>query len=467
MTKLTRTLLTVAALLISAVGSHAQDKKYAKIDDIYYELNTSDMTASVTQSWGIFNGNEYEGRGSIAIPEKITFDADTYTVTSIGYKAFSDCPKLFTVTIPESVTSIDYNAFYWCEDLTSVNLPRNLTDIGMTAFQGCFSLTTITIPEHVASIGYGAFSECSELTAINVAEGNSAFCSEEGVLYNKEKTSLLNYPAGKSGDFTVPSSVTSIQACAFSGCGGLSAVTLPEGLKIIDSGAFEYCTGLTSITIPASVTNIHIYAFLGDRNLTEFNVSEDNETYSSEDGVLYDKEMTVLKEYPEGKAGSFTIPSSVTNIERYAFSKCKQLTGITIPSSVTSIEYNAFEYCEALTTINLGEGVKSIGDFAFSACSSLTEFYSFCKIPPTVGNTSFPFYTDRITLYVPEGSLSDYQNAAEWKKFKNIRTFDTTGITDVEADTHGKNVYYDLSGRRLSAPKKGLNIINGRKVMVK
>ena len=157
----------------------------------------------------------------------------------------------------------------------------------------CFELTEISIPEHVASIGYAAFSGCSAMTAINVAEGNAAFCSEEGVLYNKEKSSLLNYPAGKSGDFTVPSTVTSIQTCAFSSCKGLNAVTLPEGLKIINSGAFEYCTGLTSIDIPASVTFIHTYAFLGDKKLTEFNVSEDNETLSSEGGVIYDKEILV------------------------------------------------------------------------------------------------------------------------------------------------------------------------------
>lgn len=386
MTKLTRTLLTVAALLI-AVSSHAQNKKYAKIDDVYYELNTSDMTASVTQSWGIMNGNEYEGRGSIAIPEKITFDADTYTVTNIGFRAFSNCARLFTVTIPESVTSIEDEAFNWCEDLTTVNLPRNLTDIGITAFYGCYGLTTITIPEHVASIGYGAFSECGALTAINVAEGNTAFCSEEGVLYNKEKTSLLCYTAGKRGAFTIPSSVTSIETCAFCGCTGLSAVTLLEGLKSIASGAFQYCTGLTSIDIPASVTYINIEAFADCSKLTEFNVSEDNEAYSSEEGVLYNKEMTVLKIYPEGKAGPFTIPSSVTTIGIIAFKDCKELTSITIPSSVTSIESQAFYNCEALTTVSLGEGVENIGQYAFSGCHSLTAFYSFCKTPPTAGRS--------------------------------------------------------------------------------
>ena len=366
------------------------------------------------------------------------------------------------------MTSIDDYAFYWCEDLTSVNLPRNLTDIGINAFFDCFELTEISIPEHVASIGYAAFSGCSAMTAINVAEGNAAFCSEEGVLYNKEKSSLLNYPAGKSGDFTVPSTVTSIQTCAFSSCKGLNAVTLPEGLKIINSGAFEYCTGLTSIDIPASVTFIHTYAFLGDKKLTEFNVSEDNETLSSEGGVIYDKEKTVLKKCPEGKAGPFTVPSSVTTIGGNAFKDCKELTSITIPSSVTSIESQAFDNCEALTTISLGENVESIGDYAFSDSPFLTTIYSFCKTPPAVGITPFPvFYLDRITLYVPEGSLSDYQNAPVWKDFKNIKTLDATGINDVEADTHGENIYYDLSGRRLSAPRKGLNIINGRKVMAK
>ena len=173
------------------------------------------------------------------------------SVTSIGNSAFSCCSSLTSVTIPNSVTSIGNYAFQSCSGLTSVTIPNSVTSIGIGAFGGCKSLTSVTIPNSVTSIGIGAFLDCIGLTSINVASDNSNYCSVDGVLFNKDKTTLIQYPGGKQGAYTIPNSVTSIGNSAFSSFSSLTSVTIPNSVTSIGNRAFYYCTGLTSVTIEA------------------------------------------------------------------------------------------------------------------------------------------------------------------------------------------------------------------------
>ena len=265
-------------------------------------------------------------------------------VTSIGVDAFHGCSSLTSITIPSSVTSIGGTAFWGCSGLASITIPSGVTNIGVEAFGCCSGLTSITIPSSVTSIGDEAFLWCSGLTGIWVDSNNATYASDNsGVLFNKNKTSLICCPAGYSGAYTIPSSVTNIGAYAF-----------------------DYCTGLTSITIPSSVTNIGAYAFSDCTGLT-----------------------------------SVTIPSSVTSIGIHTFSGCSGLTSITIPSSVTSIGVDAFWNCSGLTSITIPSGVTSIGDGAFSGCSGLTSIY-FCGNTPSFGDDSFTGVT--ATAYYPTGN---------------------------------------------------------------
>ena len=448
---------------------------------------------SVTEI-GDFFGSVFEGCTSLAsikIPD---------SVTSILISTFQNCTSLKSITIPESVTFIGGSTFDGCTSLTSLVIPNSVTSIDDYAFSGCTSLTSITIPDNVTSIGDYVFLGCTSLTAINVATDNKNYVSVNGVLYNKERTTIICYPAGKkdknytiidgvtsidweafSGctnltSITIPNSVTEIGYDAFSGCANLTSITIPDsvtsidnyaflgctsltainvatgnknyvsvngvlynkdktelicypaekkgnnykildGVKWIYSYAFDGCASLTSVTIPNSVMIINDWAFGGCTNLTAINVAAENSRYTSVNGVLYNKDKTTIKCYPAGQKGksysilnsvidiedgafngctnltSITIPDSVTNIDRRAFSGCTNLTSITIPNGVTSIEFSTFSGCISLTNVTLSDSVTSIDRGAFKNCASLKNV----TIPDSVtsiGDLAFGYYYD-------------------------------------------------------------------------
>ena len=235
------------------------------------------------------------------------------SVTSIGNSAFSYCKSLTSVTIGNSVTSIGDGAFADCTSLTSIVIPDSVTSIGSYAFADCTSLTSIVIPDSVTSIGNEAFSSCTSLKSITVDDKNPAYLSIDGVLFNKNKTKLICYPAGKEDkSYTIPDNVKSIGERAFSSCTSLTSVTIPDSVTIIDNYAFFGCS-FTSVTIGNSVTRIGKQAFSCCSSLK-----------------------------------SVTIGNSVTHIDEYAFSDSSWLTSVVIPNSVTSIGYSAF--CDTALT---------------------------------------------------------------------------------------------------------------------
>jgi len=242
-----------------------------------------------------------------SVGKYVNLDLSGSKITYIGWGAFNECAYLTYVTIPDSVIKID--------------------DV---AFVNCTSLTSIIIPNNVASIGFGAFSGCTSLTALSVNSDNTTYISDDGVLYNKSKTTLVAYPGGKIGTFTIPNNVTSIGEGAFSGSPNLTSVTIPDSVTSIGHGAFSNCSNLTSVTIPDSVTSIGDWTFLGCTSLTNIN-----------------------------------IPNSVTSIGHEAFSDCTSLISITIPNSVKSISNFAFSDCLRLTRVTFQGTISShsiIGD---------------------------------------------------------------------------------------------------------
>ena len=270
----------------------------------------------------------------------------------------------------------------------------------------------------------------------NEYQGNVAIPEEVTYMNRTRKVTSIGsnafYDCKGLTSVTIPNSVTSIGNGAFAGCYGLTSVTIPNSVTSIGDSAFSGCSGLTSVTIPNSVTSIGNYAFYGCKGLT-----------------------------------SVTIPNSVTSIGNYAFYGCKGLTSVTIPNSVTSIGNYAFQYCYGLTSVTIPNSVTSIGYCAFYYMK-LSVVVSLIENPfPIKSVFSFDWIAKDATLYVPVGTEEKYQATDGWKEFQNIVEGTPTGIKVIE-NTQNKNAtVYDLNGVRLPAPKKGINIINGQKVVVK
>jgi|GEM_PF-5013129 len=182
------------------------------------------------------------------------------SLTSIGDSAFAGT-FMTSITIPAGVTRIGRGAFQRCYRLTGITIPTCVTSIGDSAFEDCWSLTSISIPASVTSIGDGAFDSCNNLTAINVDANNPNYSSVNGVLYDKNQTTLILCPQKKSGTVTIPSSFTSIRDHAFRNCKALNSVIIPTSVTSIGEYAFADCSSLTSVTIPTSVTSIDGFAF--------------------------------------------------------------------------------------------------------------------------------------------------------------------------------------------------------------
>lgn len=249
------------------------------------------------------------------------------------------CDSIKAVIIKNDVTSIGDCAFYYCTNLASITIPDIVTSIGKYAFSDCTNLEDITIPDSVTSIGSSAFYHCRSLKNITIP--NSVTTIKEKTFKGCDSLTSI----------TLPDSLTSIEELAFYECTSLSSLTIPNGVSKIGDYAFRDNSSLTSLTISQSVTSIGVEAFNGCCSLTNITVDKNNKCYASLDGVLFDKDITILICCPGAKSGQYDIPDSVKSISIFAFEDCRSLTSITIPYSVTKIDYDAFFYLTPFQTI--------------------------------------------------------------------------------------------------------------------
>ena len=406
------------------------------------------------------------------------------TVTRIGDDAFGFCGSLPMVTIPAGVTRIGDRAFTYCSNLAMATLPVALQEIGEYAFAQCSKLTSVAIPAGLKTIGAGAFAGCSNVSAITVEAKNADYVVIDGVLFNKEKTALVQYPAGRvATSYVIPKEVTSIGGSAFNSAKNLTAVTIPAGVTEIGNEAFVNCVKLTSITIPAAVKTIGANVFGYCHELAEIKVEAANTAYTSADGVLFDKAKKTLIKYPERRnATAYAIPAEVTNIESYAFEYTQNLTSITIPTSVKKIGVAAFastvltsvvipdgvdtisgmtfRWCSNLRSVTLPASIKMIGFGAFAECKKLEEMTVKAKTPPIVDNLVFAQVpVANVTLTVPKGSKAAYAAAPVWKEFKQISESTVGNVTLPEARIYaaGGRLYLTLQ----TAAPVGIYTLNG------
>ena len=338
----------------------------------------------------------------IAIPQEVEYNSTTYTVLGIGKQAFMGCSSLTELTLPESLKYLDEAAFWSCSSLKSLTLPNGIEEIGKECFYGVSKLSQITLPDALTSIGEGAFSGCgvtnisipdgvevipkesfsssklqsvhigsgckviagdafngSTSVSISISENNPYFSVQDNVLYNYGKTELISYlPSNTAEEFSVPNSVTKL------------------GLHCFNNKK------LKTITISSNVNDISGNPFSGCISLERIEVSNDNNSYASVDGVLFTKDLTKLLFYPYFKNDltSYTIPSSVTEIGIEAFydspytyvNNSRNLTTITFPESIRRIDDRAYYRLDIFTDIIL-PNIVSIGKEAFRSCTYLTN----------------------------------------------------------------------------------------------
>lgn len=346
------------------------------------------------------------------------------TVTRIGRHAFSGCDSLTELTIPGSVTTIEVTAFKNCSKLSRISVEGTnrayaSDDSGalyskdktflLLVFSG--KADAYTLPAGVTEISAEAFDYCNRLPAIYVAEGNRMYADVGGVLHNKNKTQLLRMPRGFTGAYTIAEGVQTVDDHAFYECAKLTELTVPasvtwlpvyhfygvDSLRFIrvaaentryssdsygalfskDKKELYYLPAAYagSYTIPASVTFTGLDSFEDCKQLTAVYVDKNNTTYSSVDGVVYNKAKTAVHFAPPGFSGSHVIPDGVTQIWGHAFYKCINLTSITIPQSITHIPHSTFAHCQNLGLVILGNGLKEIDEMAFYDCPKLSNVY--------------------------------------------------------------------------------------------
>jgi hypothetical protein len=322
--------------------------------------------------------------GELVIPSHVTYNGKEYAVTSIGAFAFERCSTLSSIKLPANLTSIGEAAFRACVNLTSITLsenttlidacafalcyhldsiliPKSVKSIGDAAFLSCMALTSVTIPANVDSIGNGVFADCSRLAKYCVAEENRNFSAVDGVLFSRDKTTLVAYPNAKAANYVIPSYVTTIGRGAFSLCEALTSITIPEGVISINYWAFINCSHLTSVTIPEGVTSIEWNTFYACYTLN-----------------------------------SIMLPSSLRSIKVEAFGGCSNLQEIYIKNTTPpTVGTNAFNEVDKSTCkLYVPIGSKA----AYAAAEGWKEFQYIEEIDfasvPTNEETPFMINTD-------------------------------------------------------------------------
>ena len=271
--------------------------------------------------------------------------------------------EIRSVSLPDGLTKIGQCAFYDCNLLESVELPPSLLTIGGYCFEECDNLTQITIPAKVKTIERSAFL-FSGLLEYAVAEDNPAFSARDGVLFNKDGTTLIQYPGGRGGAYTIPAGVTEIGEGAFYGSWNLTAVTIPDGVTTIGEYAFFNCSSLREAVLPDSVAQIEYEAF---------------EYCGSLESVRLPQGLRVLPNGCFSNCGSLQgieLPDQLQSIKAYAFYCCNSLQEITIPASVTEIDYEAFLGCGSLTRLTvLNRDCQIEEDYGTLGESTVTTVY--------------------------------------------------------------------------------------------
>ncbi len=317
--------LEIYAATLESIEVDSKNLRYSSVDGIVYDKEKKKLIFCPQGKTGV-----------VKVPEG---------VQELNSNSFADCKNLKSVSLPDSLKTIGSGAFQECESLTSVNIPEHVTEIGWDAFMDCRSLKTITIPASVESLRDVDFMRCTSLESINVDSANKNLVSVNGVLFNKDKTVLLQCPAKKTS-VTIPATVRAFSYYAFSDCADIKTLNIPASVE--DIGNLMNCKSLESITVDSN-----------------------NKNYSSDSGILYNKKKTELIICPRNKSGKVVIPDTVEEIQWHAFGSCKKITDVKLPASLKRVEYGAFNDCTAMKIDKMPNNLTRVAYKAFGNCTNL------------------------------------------------------------------------------------------------
>ena len=301
---------------LTSIKVASGSKYFTAVDGVLYNYQMTGLVAypgaKKSTSFSVPDGVSRIGYYAFANSKYITAVTLPDSVKYIESSAFQGCTKLTSINLPEGITSLSGSIFAGCSSLSSITIPESTKNIGSSAFRSCTSLTTVTVPANVSYIGYGAFSYCTSLKSINVRTANETYCSISGILYDKNMTEIMAFPAGLTvSSFAVPSGISSIGEYAFEGA-KISSVSIPSSVIVINDYAFSDCTNMSAVSMNVGLKTIGDQAFYNCPKLLNVTVP---------DGVLRIGNSAFAKSY-ENKSDStrtFTIPTSVTAIAQYAF----------------------------------------------------------------------------------------------------------------------------------------------------
>ena len=303
------------------------------------------------------------------------------------------------------------------ETVTEAAIPSVIRDkevkrIAPYAFEDCNVLKRITIPSTLTRLSEQAFFGCGGLESIEVDKSNSAFLSEGGVLFSKDRAALYVYPCNKPDEiYTIPSSVICIYDNAFFANTRAKKIVISENTRVIGNGAFFSCDSLEEIFVPKGVESIGYAAFSCCERLENISVAKDNPSYREIDGVVFSNDMTVLEGYPAGKTDTtYVIPNGVKYIGEWAFGACDQLINITLPDGIVFVGASAFYDCTGLKSITLPSSVSYIGDRAFKVCGSI-ETITIPSGVKEIGEETFMICTSLKSINIPK-SVTKIGNSA-------------------------------------------------------
>lgn len=421
----------------------------------------------------------------LAVWCNIDFDTSSSNPFNYYFKnLYLNGEPITDLVIPDCITDIKDNAFYFCNPLASIKMHKNIRSIGVSAFCSCAGLTSIEIPSNVKSIGNSAFASCKNLKEVHIND-LAAWCSID--FNNNDLANPLYYArnlylnGNLITNLVIPNYVKEIKGYSFYNCSCFTSVEIPSSVTSIGQYAFKGCEGLTSVVIPNSVTNIGMCVFRDCINLTsvKFSNSITSIAYhgfsgcSSLTSVKIPNSVTTIEDYAFGycdNLASIEIPNSVTSIGTYAFASCS-VTNIDIPNSVEYVQRYAFNNCTNLKKVYISSSIKVIGDYAFAKCGNISEVKIGSNETTTITASSniFSDIYSKAALYVPLGCKNKYEGISPWNKFHNIVEMDYTDIDEIKfEDENGKKKnIYDLNGRVVVNPTRGIHIIDGKKVMIK